>query len=59
MLVEHALMKDLAQSNAPSESIVQKAHSHPSVAQLAPTKIRTAKRHAKFAQQGAIATAKA
>jgi hypothetical protein len=39
MRLEHALLEESAQSNAPSGSIVQKALSRPLIAQLAPTKI--------------------
>jgi hypothetical protein len=59
MLMEHALMEDSVQLNAPLDSIVQKALSHPLIVQLEPTKISRVKQHAKFALLGSIVTAKA
>jgi hypothetical protein len=59
MVVEHALMEESAQLNAPLDSIVRKALSRLLIAQLELTKIKRVKPHAKFAQQGSTATAKA
>jgi len=58
MVVEHALMEESAQLNAPSDSIAQKVLSRPLIAQLELTKIKIVKPHAKFALQGSTATAK-